>query len=163
MLLVFCHVSRVGGCVSLPKSFLWRTSTSVASVCVAPVDTDSKYARFSTPGFDEPLEEAGTRKGAINWGPWPNWRSWLHQGQEKAKLDHPFGTPSKGTIQVDGLWDCQERLALWFYLLPGAGTLRNQNTGLSGDHTLYGMNSVDPENIRIHWCSQEKHWVLEGI
>lgn len=36
---------------------------------VAPVDTDSKYARFSTPGFDEPLEEAGTRKGAINWGP----------------------------------------------------------------------------------------------
>lgn len=40
---------------------------------VAPVDTDSKYARFSTPGFDEPEklvpEEAGTRKGAVNWGP----------------------------------------------------------------------------------------------
>ena len=35
---------------------------------MATVDTDSRYARFSTTGFDEPPEEAGTRKGALNWG-----------------------------------------------------------------------------------------------
>ena len=71
----------------------------------------------------------------------------MHQRQEKAKPDHTFGTPSKRTIQADGLWDCQERLGLWFYLLSGAVTLRTKNTGLSGDHTLHGQNSVAPESM----------------
>lgn len=114
---------------------------------MAPVDTDSRYARFSTSGFDEPPEEAGTRKGALNWGTWPSWRSWFHQGQEKFKLEHPTGSPSKGTIQVSGQWDCQGKLALWFYVTSDARTLRTKNTGLSANHPLHGRGSVDPENM----------------
>lgn len=34
---------------------------------MAPVDTDSKYAGLSTTGSEEPSEDAGTWKGALNW------------------------------------------------------------------------------------------------
>lgn len=33
---------------------------------MAPVDTDSKPAGFSTPGFEKPPEDVGTRKEALS-------------------------------------------------------------------------------------------------